>query len=223
MKPNSAPSIQQAFESYQQTRPSAELWVGETAAAWDSGKPGVTNAFVDGFWFVTQLGSLAQLGVHTQCRQALVGGAYELIDKHTFRPNPDYYIALLHSRVMGRAVLDVTQPASHPLVRVYAHCSAYNQSATAPGAVAVAIINADTKQTVQLSDLGLGHTAPRREWRLRGAKGDVLSRSVEVNGQQLDGAEIPEPLLVTQPAPVTLRPSEILFAVFPGADAQSCR
>ena len=78
MKPNSAPSIQQAFESYQQKKPSAELWVGETAAAWDSGKPGVTNAFVDGFWFVTQLGSLAQLGVHTQCRQALVGGAYEL-------------------------------------------------------------------------------------------------------------------------------------------------
>ena len=117
----------------------------------------------------------------------------------------------------------MTQPASHPLVRVYAHCSAYNQSATAPGAVAVAIINADTKQTVQLSDLGLGHTAPRREWRLRGAKGDVLSRSVEVNGQQLDGAEIPEPLSVTQPAPVTLQPSEILFAVFPGADAQGCR
>ena len=38
VKPASAPSRQQAYQSYQSTKPAAELWVGETAAAWDSGK-----------------------------------------------------------------------------------------------------------------------------------------------------------------------------------------
>ena len=39
VRPHSAPSILQAFERYKQSMaPTAELWVGETAAAWDSGK-----------------------------------------------------------------------------------------------------------------------------------------------------------------------------------------
>ena len=40
-----------------------------------------------------------------QCRQTLLGGYYELIDKTTLTPNPDYWTALLWKRTMGQGVL----------------------------------------------------------------------------------------------------------------------
>jgi heparanase 1 len=246
VQPDSAPSIQQAFNAYQQGtggQPRAELWVGETAAAWDSGKPGVTNAFVDSFWFVTQLGSLAQVGVATQCRQSLVGGAYELLDKHTFQPNPDYYIALLWTRLMGRRVIGVTQPGpdtSTPLVRAYAHCSSEGdeEGGGAPaGSIAVAIINADSSATARVDLRGLTQLAPRQEYRLTApaaagggsTESQLHSRSVALNGKTLDMAEdgsLPPlvPVVVTNVTEVlVVHPLEIIFVVFEGADAASCK
>lgn len=32
-----------------------EIWVGEIAAAWHSGEPGVTNRFISSFWCAEQL------------------------------------------------------------------------------------------------------------------------------------------------------------------------
>jgi heparanase 1 len=37
-----------------------------------------------------------------------VGGGYELVDKVTFTPNPDYWAALLWQRLMGTRVLNAT-------------------------------------------------------------------------------------------------------------------
>lgn len=41
------PAINAAYQKY---TPHAQLWVGEAAAAWHSGRDGVTNAFASNFW-----------------------------------------------------------------------------------------------------------------------------------------------------------------------------
>jgi hypothetical protein len=51
-----------------------ELWVGEIAAAWHSGEPGVTNRFISSFWYADALGLLATINHTGFCRQTLIGG-----------------------------------------------------------------------------------------------------------------------------------------------------
>ena len=95
------------------------LWVGETALAWHSGRNGTTNAFASSFWYLVQLGALAATHA-VQCRQTLVGGYYELIDKTTRSPNPDFYTALFCGRrPWARAC---SQPASPPPPRRSCAC-----------------------------------------------------------------------------------------------------
>ena len=72
--------------------PSSDLWVGEGAAAWHSGRAIVTDAWVSSFWWSDALGKLAQYNHTGYQRQTLIGGSYGLIDRVSFEPNPDYYI-----------------------------------------------------------------------------------------------------------------------------------
>ena len=59
--------------------------------------------------------------------QTLFGGCYGLLDNSTYMPNPAFYVAVLHTRWMGQAVLNVTVVAlgspKESDVRVYAHCT----------------------------------------------------------------------------------------------------
>ena len=50
-----------------------EIWVGEIAAAWHSGEPGVTNRFISSFWYADALGLLATINHTGFCRQSLIG------------------------------------------------------------------------------------------------------------------------------------------------------
>jgi len=40
--------------------PQAEMWIGEVAAAWHSGRENVTNGFVSSFWYADSLAILAR-------------------------------------------------------------------------------------------------------------------------------------------------------------------
>ena len=85
-----------------------ELWVGEIAAAWHSGEPGVTNRFISSFWYADALGLLATLNHTGFCRQTLVGGNYGLLNRTTREPNPDFFMAQMFHDKMGEKVLNVT-------------------------------------------------------------------------------------------------------------------
>ncbi|GAB2242054.1 hypothetical protein Droror1_Dr00018829 [Drosera rotundifolia] len=102
--------------------PWAPAWVGEAGGAYNSGGKGVQNTFVDGYWYLDQLGMTSSYNHKVFCRQALVGGNYALLNTTTFIPNPDYYGALLWHRLMGKTVLATTQYVS-PYLRAYSHCS----------------------------------------------------------------------------------------------------
>ncbi|XP_016563307.2 heparanase-like protein 1 isoform X2 [Capsicum annuum] len=126
LNPDYLDRISNTFSSLTQTilrnGPWASAWVGESGGAYNSGGPNVSNAFVDSFWYLDQLGMAAKHHTKVYCRQTLIGGNYGLLDTETFMPNPDFYSALLWHRLMGTGVLDVKSSGS-PHLRSYAHCT----------------------------------------------------------------------------------------------------
>ena len=75
---------------------SLSLWAGETAAANNGGQSGVTDTYIDAFWFLDQLMQFAALNVSTMFRQTFVSShGYPLVeiqDKHSLLPLPDYWV-----------------------------------------------------------------------------------------------------------------------------------
>lgn len=160
------------------------LWVGETAMAWHSGRNGTTNTFLSGPWYITQLGTLAHTHA-TQCRQTFYGGNYELVDKITLNPNPDWWTALLWKRLMGSRVLHVS--ANTTAVKVFAHCTAV-ASLSPPTSVTLSFVNLElVPATISSIATPSGETialAPRTEYILT-ADGAETSQSMLLNGVRL--------------------------------------
>ena len=79
-----AASLQTALAKQPGGAPSAgwaPLWAGETAAANDGGQSGITDTFVDVFWYLDALGSLAAKNVSVFLRQTLLfKGGYPLVE-----------------------------------------------------------------------------------------------------------------------------------------------
>ena len=70
-----------------------------------------------------------------------MGGQYSLVHYTTFKPLPDYWASVLHKRLMGTAVLDVSGSLRMGRsVRTWASCA--HKNAEAPyGAVTLLILN----------------------------------------------------------------------------------
>jgi len=128
---------------------SAELWIGETAAAWASGTAGVCNGFISGFWWLDQLGHASATGHGAMCRQCLVGGNYTLIDQlEDHKPNPDYWSAWLWRQLMGQKMIALTQVMPYegdfkPGTRGYMSCTPPTAPGYKKGAVTFVYINTD--------------------------------------------------------------------------------
>ncbi|XP_022138056.1 heparanase-like protein 2 [Momordica charantia] len=102
--------------------PWSAAWVGEAGGAYHGGSPHISDAFINSFWYLDQLGMAALYNTKVYCRQTLMGGIYGVLKASTLVPTPDYYGALLFHRLMGPDVLKVHNNVSSYL-RSYAHCS----------------------------------------------------------------------------------------------------
>jgi len=220
---------------------SGTLWGGETAAANDGGQSGVTDTFIDGFWYLDQLGQFAALNVSVFLRQVFVaGGGYPLVEVNEsdasapLLPLPDYYVALLHKRLLGTRVLKMTSSASN--VRAYAHC------ARSPSkGVAIAFLNIALNVTATVTPPPqLRSATARREFYLlsagapiAGAKNALQSREVKLNGVALalvpgasasSAATLPPIVGQNESAAGTfdLPPSTYGFVHFPDARIPAC-
>ncbi|XP_020580043.1 heparanase-like protein 2 [Phalaenopsis equestris] len=200
--------------------PWSSAWVGEAGGAYNSGSRLVSNTFLNSFWYLDQLGMASKYKTKVYCRQTLIGGNYGLLDTQTFKPNPDYYSALLWHRLMGKGVLSVDISGS-PFLRAYAHCSKQKSG------VVVLLINLsksekfsvtvrndlnvdlaegsgiekdssfmrDLKQTVSwIGETASDASEKREEYHLTAKNGDFLSRTMLLNGSPLQlnkNGEIP--------------------------------
>ncbi|KAL9249017.1 Heparanase-like protein [Drosera capensis] len=222
---------------------SAVAWVGEAGGAYNSGRNGVTNAFVFSFWYLDQLGMAAKYDTKTYCRQTLVGGNYGLLNTTTFVPNPDYYSALLWHQLMGRKVLSTTFTGTNK-IRAYAHCAKQSLGVT------LLLINLDGSSSteVQVAFNGmpfihaLHHThrhqskrtrssrstdAVRQEYHLTAMGGNIQSRVMLLNGKILSvdstgGIPTMEPVEVNSSEPVVVAPYSIVFVHIPYVLVPAC-
>jgi len=152
------------------------LWITETNAAWD-GIKGVMNAFENSFWYLASLGQHAKIGVERHCRWALFGGdtfAFVTPIKNGFQVNPDYWVAVLHKRLIGTKVLTTTGAFAQSLV--YAHCG------KTPGTVTLIVVNPSTSD-VTLELTGISSAVPRDEYIFTAPA--LSSTAVQLNGNTL--------------------------------------
>jgi hypothetical protein len=203
--------------------PDAAVWLGETGGAQCGGEPGLSDAFVGGFWWLDQLGLLARRGQPVAIRQSLTGASYGLLDEDTLEPRPDFYNSVLFRRLMGTQVLAAQAADDQDLVRSYAHCARAGAPGAVAGAVTVLVLNLSTTHRAEVTFEGLDPT-DGRVWRLSAPK--LSARTIQLNGSPLrltDGAmpalePIPlgaEPLLLDAPG--------YAFVVLPQAGAAACQ
>ena len=197
------------------------LWLTESALHAGSGVDGVTNVFTSSLWYAHALGQLARNGVGLLSRQTLLGGDYELINRTTGAPNPDYYVALLWHDLVGSEVHEVTlggdcaTPTSEcaAALRLHAHRAVDAHAA----AVVVVIINFSLEAAFEVALSGSASSARGERWLLAGQPSD---NHIYLNGQPLvyvPGSLPPLPADDCDASRIAIPPAAIVFCKLPMA------
>jgi heparanase 1 len=209
----------------QDLQPGADVIVGETSAAWHSGQCGTTDRFVGSFWYANVLGRMARGGAVALARHSFNGGCYAMVNRTDMKPNPDFWIGLLFSLLMGEGVLDIRALPALPQASgllVYAHTARRFSAGLAKGATLLLVnLSPTVTFSIALSDAP-GLMAPRYEYHV---SADALdSDVVRLNGRELlysGGSELP--LLLpgvlrndTEEA-IAVQPHTIVFVELPEA------
>jgi hypothetical protein len=111
-------------------------WNGEGALHAYSGVAGLTNTMVSSVFYMHALGSYAESGIGLFSRQSMIGGDYELINRTTFLPTPDYFALLLFRQLVGGTALDSAVASDAAGVRAHAFCAH-----DVPGGVVALLLN----------------------------------------------------------------------------------
>ena len=237
-------------------RPPISLWLGEMGPHNGGGVRGnISSTFASSMGYMDTLGTLARLNHQVLARQTLVGGKYELLrcstgddDVCDFEPHPDYYVALLWSRLMGQTVLN--QPDfgdSHEIddqwtedLHIHAHCSRAGPDNPEPdGSIALAFTNKNPIRSFVVSSTSLGSN--RIEYILKaneqcftraergGHDKRFDAKEVTFNGKPLkmgDTSRLPPLHGILEPNdstnPWIIDPASVGFVVFPNAGAKAC-
>ena len=185
--------------------PGKPVWITETGEAAGGGDP-FSATYLDCFRYLYQLGSLAKKGVKVIMHNTLAASEYSLIDQDTHLPKPNYWAALLWSKLMGTEVYEAGKES--PGVYVFAHnMKGHN------GGITLLVINTN-KHTAAVQ-----MTAKAEQYTLTSAK--LEGTTVQLNGQELKLDENDElPVLKGKPinsGQVTVPATSISF--FAIADA----
>eukprot|EP00985_Skeletonema_marinoi_P014495 scaffold7350_cov176-Skeletonema_marinoi.AAC.1 len=214
-----------------------EVWVGEGAMAYNSGRQNITDSFVGSFWFTNLLGAISKSVPHTvYCRQALVGGYYELISHETMKARPDYWIAHLWKRLVGtKSIGPILSPSredspdkytfgccegpGYDTLLIHAFCAKGERSNPI-----FVITNIDKEESSFNLNITVGTHVTK--YILTGKNGRRDSRSVVLNGNQLltiENGQLPEIVGEdTDDMRVTLPPVSIAFVTVHGFEVDEC-
>jgi len=208
----------------------AATWNGEGALHAYSGVSGLTNTIVSTAYYMHALGSYAESGFGLFSRQTLIGGDYELVNRTTFLPTPDYYGLLLFRRLAAGAALEsATAATAPPGVRAHAFCAL-----GAPGGAVALLVNF-------AAAAGAGVRVAWPAAPPAGARGDLYLLTGVAGWRDGDGARglfraalnnatlvfngaLPPltPVGVPLDAPVWLPPTSVAFFVWKGAGVAAC-
>ena len=192
--------------------PGKPIWITEIADAACGGNPWA-KTFLDTFRYLDQHRRLVRDGVNVAFHNTLASSEYGLLDQDTFMPRPNYWAALLWSRLTGPKVLD--PGSSPPGLHLYAQCLPGH-----PGGVTLLAINTSRtdRDSMQL---------PTSAERYTLTADDLEATRVRLNGRELKlGADDELPALSGQriaAGQVDLAPESITFLAIEDADNISCR
>lgn len=138
-------------------------------------------------------------------------------DGHHVFPRTDYYVALLHSRLMGPRVLNASCDDSSILV--YAHC------ARTGGGLAVMYTN-PSNSSVSISVAGAQSGQQVLAYVLSAPGGDLTSQNILLNGAMLNVSVIGEP--PAMPPQVSTLPFAVPaftygFLILPDSKLEQCQ
>jgi hypothetical protein len=156
-------------EARDQYLPDAPIWLTETAEAACGGNPWAAT-YVDSFRYLEQLGRLAKKGVQVVMHNTLAASEYALLDQDTHNPRPNYWAALLWSKLMGKQVYDAQALVDGPDIFVH------NLKNTSDG-FAVLLVNPDEAET--------SFQIPADAMQYLLTADDILSKEVKLNGEVL--------------------------------------
>jgi heparanase 1 len=221
------------------------IWLGETSSFYGGGAVNISDRYGAGFTWLDKLAVAARLNVSVVCRQAWMGGAYSLIEYTTFVPLSDYYVSVLHKRLVGQKVLAVTDGLTMGRrTRVYAQCTS-STSGYPAGSVTLIVLNTNnsTAATIQVKDAT--STATEDSNALLSSKWDAYlltpaeggsavaglsSKSVALNGKALamgidptsGDPALPAMAAVAGEGAITVPPLTFGFFVLKDAGAVAC-
>lgn len=175
-----------------------QLLLTETNSGYQA-PSGVTNAFINGMFYVASLGQLAQTGVSLHARWSLLGGpwpnAFALITANGSRWDvaSDFFVAVVHKRAVGTVVLNASTGPDDPVL-AYAQCatSAYGGHS---GAVALLAVN-PSAVAATLQVVGVATTVPRWEWVLTAGPAGAALGNVSTTTPCLNGCTVWPPLRI---------------------------
>ncbi|CAK9001546.1 Heparanase-like protein 3 [Durusdinium trenchii] len=194
--------------------PDMQIWMGESGGAFNSGRNNTSNRFLDSFWYLNTMAALAQAGHQSFCRQTLIGGNYELLDKNSLGPNPDYFAAVMFRKWMGRHVHRVTLSDSSRKIRAYAHCNVKTKIQT------IMVLNFDQNRSAEIDLDHSTHVSPTRD-EYHFTAPDLHSATVDLNGVTLLHVSQLKPRVEHDLSrPLALAPQSYAFVVFHNS---SCR
>jgi len=149
--------------------PDAPIWLTETAEAACGGNPWAAT-YVDSFRYLEQFGRLAQEGVQVVMHNTLAASEYALLEQDTHDPRPNYWAALLWSKLMGNQVYEAQALVDGPDMFVH------NLKNTSDGYAVLLVNPNDTETSFQIP-------ADAEQYLL--TSDDILSKEVKLNGEVL--------------------------------------
>lgn len=205
-------------------------WNGEGALHAMSGVSGLTNTAVSTLFYLHALGSYAALGFGLFSRQTLVGGDYELVNRTTFDPTPDYFGLLLFRKLVDGVALNMSVAPQRAGVRAHAFCLL-----GAPGGAVALLINfaAQAGQAVAVEwptpppagALADAYTLSGvAGWADGDSETDLFRLALNNKTLQLAGGELPDlaPARTQLDANVWLPPASATFIAWEGAALKEC-
>ncbi|KAI7805733.1 putative inactive heparanase-2 [Triplophysa rosa] len=218
--------------------PEKRVWLGGVGPAWAGGTNNLSDTFAAGFLWLNTLGIAAAHGIDVVLRHSLFDYGYNhLVDQH-FNPLPDYWLSFLYKRLVGPRVLGVhvagLQRKPRPgrvirdKLRIYAHCTSFNNHDYVRGSVTIYIINLHrSRKKIKLAGTLRNKTVHQYLLQPFGTEG-LHSTSVQLNGEQLlmvDNETFPEmkPRTLRAGRTIAMPPVSIGFFVIKNINAYACR
>lgn len=221
-------SIQQLWSVLKRNGLHKSLWITEAASAAGDGLLAISDTYASSLVWLDTLGAAARQGVSVVFRQDLVQGNNRLLADDEFRPLPDYWISLVHKRLVGTRVLQLRTQPRDDAVRLYAHCLRDGAIKGHRGGVIVFGLNLSNETAVMSAkdpELQASHVMAYAVG--PDPAGNLVAEDVLLNGRRLTLSEslrFPDilPAVLHPRQPMAIGAYSMAFFVFADYKAPAC-